>query len=237
MNGAPEVARLARLLQRKIVGAGSSQAEVERQLAWRSGYLSQILRGAIDLKVDQFFAIVRVIGVSPWAFFAELYGRRDLPPHPSIGERRTDAELRAFVEDVVRDLTQGQDLPVATSRQTLSEGRSPVPRVAELLRRTIAGSGHSQKAAEKALGWGAGYISQILAGKVRLKFKHLFAILGAIGVAPGDFFAELRAATGPLPEIEASSGPPPSLPLSEDELFARVETMVLQILNRERRHV
>lgn len=72
-----------------------------------------------------------------------------------------------------------------------------VERVKVLLKRTIAGSGSSQREVERRLGWGEGYVSQILRGKVVFKFKHCFAILAVIGVAPEAFFAALVAESRP----------------------------------------
>lgn len=77
------------------------------------------------------------------------------------------------------------------------EIQAEIERVKALLKRTIAGSGTSQREVERQLGWGEGYVSQILRGKVAFKFKHCFAILTVIGVAPEKFFAVLVAESRP----------------------------------------
>jgi transcriptional regulator with XRE-family HTH domain len=65
--------------------------------------------------------------------------------------------------------------------------------VARLLKRTIAGAGLTQRDVERRLGWGEGYVSQILRGRVGFKFQHCFAILAALGIEPREFFAQLAA--------------------------------------------
>jgi transcriptional regulator with XRE-family HTH domain len=66
-----------------------------------------------------------------------------------------------------------------------------VCRVAALLRRTIAASGLSQRQLERRLGWGEGYLSQLLTGKVDLKLRHFFEIAATLDLDSGDLLAEL----------------------------------------------
>lgn len=46
---------------------------VERELGMGAGYLGQLLRGNLDLKLKHLMAVLRVIGMEPEEFFASLY--------------------------------------------------------------------------------------------------------------------------------------------------------------------
>lgn len=105
-----------------------------------------------------------------------------------------------------------------------------IRRISELLKRKIAGAGTSQKAVERTLGWGDGYISQILAGKVTLKFRHVFSILDVIGISPAEFFGELY---GPAGGSDGIGVRPVGRTVPRDELRREVEAVVREILARE----
>jgi transcriptional regulator with XRE-family HTH domain len=60
------------------------------------------------------------------------------------------------------------------------------------LRLYITERGRSQRSVERQLGWGAGYLSQLLRPEPpHLKVKHVLAILWALEVPPAAFFAGL----------------------------------------------
>lgn len=60
------------------------------------------------------------------------------------------------------------------------------------LRLYITERGRSQRSVERQLGWGAGYLSQLLRPEPpHLKVKHVLAILRALDVPPAAFFAGL----------------------------------------------
>lgn len=102
-----------------------------------------------------------------------------------------------------------------------------VERVKAQLKRTIAGSGLSQREVERRLDWGEGYVSQILRGKVAFKFKHCFAVLAVIGVEPSRFFLELEPQPGSRRESPAAVSA-----RSDDaaELRDQVERIVRELL-------
>jgi transcriptional regulator with XRE-family HTH domain len=68
-----------------------------------------------------------------------------------------------------------------------------VKRLADFVRLKIRSTGHFQNAVERRLGWGEGYLSQLLRGNQDLKVKHVYAILRVIGVPPSEFFSQLAA--------------------------------------------
>lgn len=49
-----------------------TQRQVERQLGYGTGYLSQVLGGRLDLKMKVFLDLLEVLRISPVDFFAEL---------------------------------------------------------------------------------------------------------------------------------------------------------------------
>ncbi len=65
--------RCLALLRSKINHQGFTQLEVQETLGWGRSYISQLLQKQKSLRVSQLLAILKVIGVEPGAFFAELY--------------------------------------------------------------------------------------------------------------------------------------------------------------------
>lgn len=57
----------------------------------------------------------------------------------------------------------------------------------ELTRRKI-----SQRSLEREFGWGHGYLSNVLSGRLDLKLKTLFQVLEAFELSTSEFFAEIE---------------------------------------------
>jgi transcriptional regulator with XRE-family HTH domain len=57
----------------------------------------------------------------------------------------------------------------------------------QLTRRKI-----SQRSLEREYGWGHGYLSNVLSGRLDLKLKTLFQVLTAFDLKPSEFFAEIE---------------------------------------------
>jgi transcriptional regulator with XRE-family HTH domain len=77
---------------------------------------------------------------------------------------------------------------------------SPVPAVSDeeevrralkMLEALIKAHGSTKKALDQKLGKGPGYISQVLTGRLELKYRHILEILGALDLDPGLFFRAL----------------------------------------------
>jgi len=62
---------LARLRWR-IQCSSLTQRGLERRLGFSKGYLSQVLRGHVDLKMNHLLALLEVLGVDPGDFFSEV---------------------------------------------------------------------------------------------------------------------------------------------------------------------
>jgi len=57
----------------------------------------------------------------------------------------------------------------------------------ELTRRKV-----SQRSLERKYGWGHGYLSNVLSGRLDLKLKTLFQVLEAFELSTAEFFAEIE---------------------------------------------
>jgi transcriptional regulator with XRE-family HTH domain len=61
------------LLKNAIRLSNYTYRDVERQLGWRVGTITRLLRGGLGLKVEHLLSILRAIGFSPGRFFAAAY--------------------------------------------------------------------------------------------------------------------------------------------------------------------
>ena len=66
-----------------------------------------------------------------------------------------------------------------------------VRRATKLLETVMQAAGLTRKELDQRLGAGPGYISQVLTGRMELKFRHILAILRALDVEPSVFFQTL----------------------------------------------
>lgn len=88
----------------------------------------------------------------------------------------------------------------------------------------------SQRSIERQLGWGTGYLSQLLRpDPPDLKVKHVVAILRALGVAPERYFTGLYPALAETAEVPERDD---VLRMSRDELREFVaETLRQELLH------
>jgi transcriptional regulator with XRE-family HTH domain len=66
-----------------------------------------------------------------------------------------------------------------------------VRRATKLLETVMQAAGMTRKDLDQKLGAGPGYVSQVLTGRMELKFRHILAILRALDVEPSVFFQTL----------------------------------------------
>lgn len=71
------------------------------------------------------------------------------------------------------------------------DAKQEAHRLREQLRVIVCLSSLRHREIEERADFSPGYLSQILSGKVELKFRHVIAILGAVGKAPAELFGEL----------------------------------------------
>src|SRR3954453_23378576 len=66
-----------------------------------------------------------------------------------------------------------------------------VRRATKLLETVMQAAGLTRKDLDQKLEAGPGYVSQVLTGRMELKFRHILAILHALEVEPSVFFQTL----------------------------------------------
>ena len=116
-----------------------------------------------------------------------------------------------------------------------------VRRATKLLETVMQAAGLTRKDLDQRLGAGPGYVSQVLTGRMELKFRHILAILRALDVEPSIFFQTLypedRPATDAVVMEEflrrfqklgfgAQPAPPPSPALDPQELEKMIQNAV-----------
>jgi DNA-binding transcriptional regulator YdaS (Cro superfamily) len=116
-----------------------------------------------------------------------------------------------------------------------------VRRATKLLETVMQASGLTRKDLDLKLGAGPGYVSQVLTGRMELKFRHILAVLRALEVEPNVFFQTLypehRPATDAVVMEEflrrfqklgfgTPSAPPPSPAVDPRELEQMIQNAV-----------
>ncbi|RMH16031.1 MAG: XRE family transcriptional regulator [Acidobacteria bacterium] len=88
------------------------------------------------------------------------------------------------------------------------EPHAETRRVLRHLRDVIEDADMTQRQIESRAGFSRGYLSQLLAQNIDLKYRHVLAVLEAVGIAPATFFARVF----PPPESRPPRGRPLELP-------------------------
>lgn len=116
-----------------------------------------------------------------------------------------------------------------------------VRRATKLLETVMQAAGLTRKDLDQKLGAGPGYVSQVLTGRMELKFRHILAILRAIDVEPSIFFQTLYPENRPSSDavvmeeflrrfqklgFGAQPAPPPSPPMDRGELEQLIQNAV-----------
>jgi transcriptional regulator with XRE-family HTH domain len=116
-----------------------------------------------------------------------------------------------------------------------------VRRATKLLETVMQAAGLTRKDLDQKLGAGPGYVSQVLTGRMELKFRHILAILRALEVEPSVFFQTLYPEDRPASDavvmeeflrrfqklgFGAQPPPPPAPPLETRELERLIQNAV-----------
>lgn len=109
-----------------------TQRALERRLGFSKGYLSQVLRGHVDLKLNHLFSLLEALEVGPREFFAKVPDDPVNPPRnaeeemafAARGDRPSLARLYSFglqsIDDFERRLERCEEaLGAARSRGLL----------------------------------------------------------------------------------------------------------------------
>lgn len=102
--------RIVSLLKNAIRLSNHTYRDVERELGWRVGTITRLMRGGLGLKVEHLLSILRVIGFSPGRFFAAA-----CPIAAAAGPQ--EDRLFRLLEQMYADPGTLQAPPSATSPQ------------------------------------------------------------------------------------------------------------------------
>lgn len=106
-----ESERVVNLLKNAIRLSNFTYRDVERQLGWRVGTITRLMRGGQGLKVEHLLSILRVVGFSPGRFFAAAF------PMP--------ADARPIEDRLARMLEQLHSQPDPADSAEGADGASP----------------------------------------------------------------------------------------------------------------
>jgi transcriptional regulator with XRE-family HTH domain len=116
-----------------------------------------------------------------------------------------------------------------------------VRRATKLLETVMQAAGLTRKDLDQKLGAGPGYVSQVLTGRMELKFRHILSVLRALDVEPTVFFQTLYPENRPSTDavvmeeflrrfqklgFGAQSAPPPTPTLDPNELERMIQNAV-----------
>ena len=75
-----EVSRITRMLKAAVRFTGVPHRRIERAMEMSTGYLSRILSGKVELRVQHVLGICEAIGLPPAAFFEAAFPSRQFDP-------------------------------------------------------------------------------------------------------------------------------------------------------------
>jgi hypothetical protein len=102
-----EVGRVAAALRTAIRLSSVSHRHIERELRMSTGYLTRILAGQVQLRVNHVLGVCRVIGLPAGSFFAALYPPGEsLPRHDPV---RLIQEFRDSLDQLKALLQESQE--------------------------------------------------------------------------------------------------------------------------------
>jgi transcriptional regulator with XRE-family HTH domain len=108
-----DVIRVAQMLKAAVRFTGISHRKIERDMGLSTGYLSRILSGKVELRIQHVLGVCRAIGLPPSAFFEAAYPSRELDPET--------ARLVAALQE----LLPGEDAAPRTKPRKAAPARPP----------------------------------------------------------------------------------------------------------------
>ena len=127
-----DISRVTRMLKAAVRFAGVPHRKIERDMEMSTGYLSRILSGKVELRVQHVLGVCRAIGMPPAAFFEAAYPARQFDPETS----RLVAALQELLpaEDSVAPRSRHAEKPAPAAAPV----RKPAPpSAASQLRRLL----------------------------------------------------------------------------------------------------
>lgn len=116
-----EVSRVTQMLKAAVRFRGVPHRKIERQMELSTGYLSRILSGKVELRVQHVLGVCQAIGLPPSAFFEAAFPRRELDPDTS--------RLVAALQELL-PAGKGEEEPRARLSKPAPLVRKPAPQTA-----------------------------------------------------------------------------------------------------------
>lgn len=215
LTPAQQVLRLGDALGQLIRERGVTINLVAKRLGVSAGQLSRVLRGRRPIHVELVFRIFEVLNVEPWAFFGVVY---------RVGADR--ARLERLWGEAMGEGTPGNTRQLFGQLARRSGLALPAlaytAKARRVLRAAIERRNLKQRQVARQAGMAGDALGEVLRGKVRLNFEHIFPVLQVLGWTPARFFLDLFAAEQADP-IEA---------MSQSQLFDDIEDMVARQLGQ-----
>jgi transcriptional regulator with XRE-family HTH domain len=131
---APQIRRWSWRLRDLLREHGRTFREIEEELGWSSGYLSQVLApGTPALKVEHVLQVLDVLGVAASEFFADLYGL-GLPVRPEEGAGKWTIDPDQIERAVAEGARQLEERIKAEVGETVEEVQSRLRKAEEDVR-------------------------------------------------------------------------------------------------------
>lgn len=73
-----DVVRVTQMLKAAVRFTGIPHRKIEREMELSTGYLSRILSGKVELRIQHVLGVCRAIGLPPSAFFEAAYPSREM---------------------------------------------------------------------------------------------------------------------------------------------------------------
>lgn len=134
MNPSPkaerELERLRRALREGLREAGLSLREAETRLGMGTDYLSQLLRGTMDIKAKHLFALLDLLKADPGTFFRGLYPAAAAPPSPVAADAiavRQDVSINV-IRNIVHTLQQRAFISAEEAQRLLEPFETQEPK-------------------------------------------------------------------------------------------------------------
>lgn len=183
MDIAAEIQRIATELQELAHRQGTPLFEISKDLGRHPNYLTRALSAAIELKVEDTFAVLIDLAVVPREFFTWLYPVGGvMVEEPVAGSKEAQEAAESAAARRALDEELGRHLLSAAEWNGL---------VLALLRDLLRRKKISRPVASKGLGLGPKALPAVLGGSTRLTWSHLFGLLELTQTPPWRFFLEL----------------------------------------------
>lgn len=127
-----DVIRVTQMLKAAVRFTGIPHRKIERDMSLSTGYLSRILSGKVELRIQHVLGVCRAIGLPPSAFFEAAYPSREMNPETA----RLVAALQELLpaEDAVPRVKPRKPAPASPpARKAGKQGATATSQLRRLL--------------------------------------------------------------------------------------------------------